>query len=84
MIAKTMAVLELRPLEAKEDFMDICQDVLSSEKSRVGSVSQHQSEVKDLIKEIVNHRFEFWKDTQTPLPKKTIRTQKSKNGATIK
>ncbi len=84
MIAKTMAVLDLRPLEAREDFMDICQDVLSSETSRVGAVSQQQSEVKDLIKEIVNYQFDFWTDASQVTTKKTTRTQKSKNGTVVK
>jgi nitric oxide reductase NorQ protein len=51
MIAKTLKVQNLTPLHA-DGFMKMCQDILASETSRVGSKT-NQARVKEIVKEIV-------------------------------
>jgi gas vesicle protein GvpN len=52
MIAKTLKVQGLTPARANGTFMQICQDILSSETSRVGSKT-NQDRIKAIIKELV-------------------------------
>ena len=52
MIAKTLKVLNITPSKSNGTFMQICQDILASETSRVGSKT-NQSRVKEIVKELV-------------------------------
>lgn len=52
MIAKTIKSQGLTPMNSNGVFMQICQDVLASETSRVGSRT-NQSRIKEIIKELV-------------------------------
>ena len=61
MISKTLKVLKLSALKNKDKFLTICQDVLASETSRVGSKT-NQGKVKDVIKKLVEGEFEENKD----------------------
>ena len=53
MIAKTLKLLKIKPAKSNSTFMAMCQDILASETSRVGSKT-NQSRVKELVKELVN------------------------------
>lgn len=52
MIAKTLKVQDFTPAKANGAFMQICQDILASETSRVGSKT-NQNKVKEIVKELV-------------------------------
>ncbi len=52
MISKTLKVLKISPYKNIEKFLIICQDVLASETSRVGSKT-NQNRVKEIIKDLV-------------------------------
>jgi gas vesicle protein GvpN len=52
MIAKTLKTQNLTPSKANGVFMQMCQDVLASETSRVGSKT-NQNRVKEIVKELV-------------------------------
>ena len=52
MIAKTLKVQNLSPSMANGLFMQICQDILASETSRIGSKS-NQNKVKEIVKKLV-------------------------------
>jgi gas vesicle protein GvpN len=52
MIAKTLKVRKLTPLKANDAFMQMCQDILASETSRVGSKT-NQDRVKQIVRELV-------------------------------
>jgi len=52
MIAKTLKVQGMTPASSNGTFMQICQDILASETSRVGSKT-NQARVKEIVKEIV-------------------------------
>ena len=53
MIAKTLKVQNITPIRsANGAFMQMCQDILASETSRVGSKT-NQAKVKDIVKELV-------------------------------
>ena len=52
MIAKTLKVQNITPSKSNGAFMQICQDILASETSRVGSKT-NQSRVKEIVKEQV-------------------------------
>lgn len=52
MIAKTLKVQGITPVSTNGAFMQICQDILSSETSRVGSKT-NQARVKEIVKELV-------------------------------
>ena len=54
MISKTLKVLKLSPYNNMEKFLIICQDVLASETSRVGSKT-NQNRVKEIIKGLVQN-----------------------------
>jgi nitric oxide reductase NorQ protein len=53
MIAKTMKVLKLSPSQSHTRFLTLCQDILASETSRVGSKT-NQKRVKDIVADLVN------------------------------
>ncbi len=55
MIAKTLKVQGLTPSRANGGFSQMCQDILASETSRVGSKT-NQGRVRDLVKELVAKR----------------------------
>ena len=52
MIAKTLRVQHLTPTSSNGVFSEICQDILASQTSRVGSRT-NQRKVKELVKELV-------------------------------
>jgi gas vesicle protein GvpN len=52
MIAKTLKVRNSSPVKANGDFRQMCQDILASETSRVGSKT-NQNRVKDVVGELV-------------------------------
>ncbi len=52
MITKTLKVQDFTPAKANGAFMQICQDILASETSRVGSKT-NQNKVKEIVKELV-------------------------------
>lgn len=52
MIARTMAVQELSPLEAPQIFSVICMDILASETSRAGSRTS-QNQIRKILAEII-------------------------------
>ncbi len=52
MIAKTLKVQDFTPAKANGAFTQICQDILASETSRVGSKT-NQNKVKQIVKELV-------------------------------
>jgi len=53
MIAKTLATLKTSPSESKEMFRKICQDILTSETSRVGSKT-NQDRVRKIVDELID------------------------------
>ncbi len=53
MIAKTLAVQRLTVAQSNGVFTQVCQDILSSETSRVGSKT-NQNRVKELVKQLVD------------------------------
>jgi len=52
MIAKTLATLGTTPSKSKEMFRKICQDILTSETSRIGSKT-NQERVKSIVNELI-------------------------------
>lgn len=52
MIAKTLKIQGINPVSSNGAFMQICQDILASETSRVGSKT-NQNKVKEIVKELV-------------------------------
>jgi hypothetical protein len=52
MIAKTLKVQGLTPSTSNGLFMQICQDILASETSRVGAKT-NQQRIKEIVKELV-------------------------------
>lgn len=52
MIAKTLNILKMTPVSAGKIFMQMCQDILASETSRVGSKT-NQDRVKQIVRELV-------------------------------
>lgn len=56
MIAKTLKVQNITPSKSNGAFMQICQDILASETSRVGSKT-NQARVKEIVKELVEKNF---------------------------
>ena len=65
MIAKTLKVQNLTPSKANGVFMQICQDILASETSRVGSKT-NQNRVREIIKEIVEKELSRGRTIDTP------------------
>lgn len=54
MIAKTLAVLGILPSKADKTFCNICQDILTSETSRIGSKT-NQERVRIIVEELIDH-----------------------------
>ncbi len=52
MIAKTLKVQNLTPAGANGTFTQVCQDILASETSRIGSRT-NQDRIKDIVKELI-------------------------------
>jgi len=52
MIAKTLSVLEARPDKNNTMFKKVCQDILTSETSRVGSKT-NQERVRDIVNDLI-------------------------------
>jgi len=52
MIAKTAKVLHVSPAKSNGAFLQMCQDILASETSRVGSKT-NQAKVKELVRDLV-------------------------------
>ena len=53
MIAKTLNVLNARPDRSNEQFKKVCQDILTSETSRVGSKT-NQEKVRGIVNELID------------------------------
>jgi len=53
MIAKTLATLKTTPAKSKDKFRIICQDILTSETSRVGSKT-NQGKVRIIVDELID------------------------------
>jgi len=53
MIAKTLGVMETTPSQSNEIFRRICQDILTSETSRIGSKT-NQNRVRDLVDKLID------------------------------
>ncbi len=66
MIAKTLKVQNLTPVRASNMFMQMCQDILASETSRVGSKT-NQDRVKDIVSELVAKELGTRKNINIPL-----------------
>jgi len=56
MIAKTMATLETTPSESKELFTTICEDILTSETSRIGSKT-NQDRVRVIVNDLIQQYY---------------------------
>jgi len=54
MIGKTLKVQNITPAKSNGTFMQICQDILASETSRVGSKT-NQAKVKEVVKKLVEN-----------------------------
>jgi nitric oxide reductase NorQ protein len=54
MIAKTLATLKTTPTKSKDVFRNICQDILTSETSRIGSKT-NQGKVKLIVDELIKN-----------------------------
>jgi len=52
MIAKTLKIQHLTPVSSNGTFTQVCQDILASETSRVGSKT-NQTRVKEIVRELV-------------------------------
>ena len=52
MIAKTLATLKTTPSKSKDIFRKICQDILTSETSRIGSKT-NQDKVRIIVNELI-------------------------------
>jgi nitric oxide reductase NorQ protein len=66
MIAKTLKVRNLTPVRASGIFMQMCQDILASETSRVGSKT-NQNKVKEIVKELVIKELGMRRSISVPL-----------------
>jgi len=66
MIAKTLKVQNLTPSRASNAFMQMCQDILASETSRVGSKT-NQDRVKEIVSELVAKELGTQKSIDDPL-----------------
>jgi len=65
MIAKTLKVQNLTPARACNVFMQMCQDILASETSRVGSKT-NQDRVKQIVRELVAKELGTQKNINIP------------------
>lgn len=62
MIARAMKVQHLSPLEDKEIFTIVAQDILASETSRVGSKT-NQNRIKKIIEELIDAELEQFRNS---------------------
>jgi len=80
MIAKTLKVQGLTTIQAPAVFLQMCQDILASETSRVGSKT-NQSRVREIVNELVARELDLKvcgsKKTGDPHPKAAIRNPQS-------
>jgi gas vesicle protein GvpN len=67
MIAKTLKTQNLTPPKANGAFMRMCQDILASETSRVGSKT-NQERVKEIVTELVAKELGMGKTIDVPDP----------------
>jgi hypothetical protein len=65
MIAKTLKTQNLTPSKANGVFMRMCQDILASETSRVGSKT-NQERVKEIVRELVAKELGMGKTIDVP------------------
>jgi len=65
MIAKTLKTQNLTPSKANGVFMRMCQDILASETSRVGSKT-NQERVKEIVRELVAKELGMGKTVDVP------------------
>lgn len=54
MIAKTLNVMNVTPSQSETVFRQICQDILTSETSRIGSKT-NQDRVRGIVEELIDH-----------------------------
>jgi hypothetical protein len=66
MIAKTLKVQNLTPARASKVFTQMCEDILASETSRVGSKT-NQNRVKEIVSELVAKELGTQKNISFPL-----------------
>ncbi len=66
MIAKTLKVRKTTPSRENDVFMQMCQDILASETSRVGSKT-NQDRVKQVVKELVMKELQVGKTEDVPV-----------------
>jgi gas vesicle protein GvpN len=64
MIAKTLKIQNITPASANGSFMQICQDILASETSRVGSKT-NQARVKEVVRTLVEKELGMQKAINT-------------------
>jgi hypothetical protein len=67
MIAKTLKIQNLTPSKSSSTFMQMCQDILASETSRVGSKT-NQERVKEIVRELVAKELGMGKTVDVPDP----------------
>jgi len=65
MIAKTIKVQGISPAKSDRAFMQMCQDILASETSRVGSKT-NQDRVKEIVRELVTKELGMEKIIDVP------------------
>lgn len=65
MIAKTLKAQKLTPSKSSSTFMQMCQDILASETSRVGSKT-NQERVKEIVRELVAKELGMGKTVDVP------------------
>jgi len=85
MIAKTLKAQNLTPARANKVFMQMCQDILASETSRVGSKT-NQDRVKEIVRELVAKEVSSRKNTnvsmltnKVTIPVETFGTETEEN-----
>jgi gas vesicle protein GvpN len=82
MIAKTLKAQKLTPSKSSSTFMQMCQDILASETSRVGSKT-NQERVKEIVRELVAKELGMGKTVDVPEKAErgtaVIETDESKN-----
>ncbi|MBC8044374.1 MAG: gas vesicle protein GvpN [Rhizobacter sp.] len=71
MIARTLSVHRAKPWQTSDVFMKICQDILASETSRIGSKSS-QDEVKSIVRTLVQESRLFTEERRPKPVKKNF------------
>ena len=75
MVARAMQALELSPFEDREVFTTVCQDILASETSRVGSKT-NQDRIKKIILDLIEQEISDFRkvvEASTPSSKKNAK-----------